>query len=347
MRIYFFPDYTKSNPYQYLFYKTLENYGFVICRSCVINDRWLQENQSKINILHYHWPEPIWRTGNSLFGRLRLLIGFYRYLTLAKKFKIKIWWTLHNIEPHEAASIYDRFGYYLLAKFSDVIICHSKYAANLFKNKFKISDKIVVMYHGLYENVYPRPRSRAQILSKFNLNPSIPVLGCLGLIRYYKGFDIAAEALKYLDEEVQLIIAGEVHQSYNIIDLERIINSLSCKVILIKRFLSDQEFSDIMSTCDAILLPYRKITTSGLLLAAWTFKKPTIVTDHPFFREMANDSPEIVEYISPLTPQSCSAAISRFLKKDKAAIDKTFSALKEKYSWNNCVKSLVAALKLD
>ena len=347
MNIYFFPDYTRANPYQHLFYKALQKYGFIARPDFNINDYWIKKNRKKIDILHFHWPEAIWRVKKSFVNRFRLLVGFYRYLMLTRNIGIQIWWTLHNIEPHEAASICDRFGYYLLAKFSDVIICHSKYAANLFKNKFKIRDKIVVMYHGLYENVYPPPKCRAQILSRFNLNPSIPVLGCIGLIRYYKGFDIAVEALKYLNEEVQLIIAGGVHHSYDIANLERIINSVSCKVILIKRFLSDQEFADIMSTCDAILLPYRKITTSGLLLAAWTFEKPTIVTDHPFFREISSDSPEIVEYISPLTPQSCSEAISRFLKKDKAVINKTFSTLKEKYSWNNCVKSLVSALKLD
>lgn len=345
MNIYFFPDYTKVNPYQYLFYRALNKYGFLAHSDFDLNDNWLIENRLKIDILHFHWPEVIWRIKKSVFNRFRLIIGFYRYLMLAKKLKIKIWWTLHNIEPHEAANIYDHLGYYLLAKFSDLIICHSKYSVNLFRNKFKTDAKIVVMYHGLYENIYPPPRSRAQILSRFNLNPSIPILGCIGLIRHYKGFDIAVEALKYLDREVQLIIAGGVHHSSYIADLECIINNTDCKIFLVKKFLSNQEFSDVMSICDAILLPYRKITTSGLLLAAWTFERPTIVTDHPFFREIANDTPEIVEYISPLTPQSCAAAVNRFLNKDKVIISNTFSVIKQKYSWDNCVKTLISNSK--
>ncbi|MDQ7032495.1 MAG: glycosyltransferase [Desulfonauticus sp.] len=345
IKIFSFPLDIAANPYLKLFYNSLKEYGYVHAGGLVVNDLWLKGNKKNIDILHFNWPEDIWRLrGRNKFSKLRGVLGFWKYLDLARKFNIKIWWTLHNLEHHEGVDIIDRFAYLILARKSDIIICHSRYSASELRKRYKNTGKTVIMYHGLYEGVYPEPNSKEKIIKTLNLDPDIPIFSCLGNIRYYKGFDLAAKAISTLEQRVQLIIAGNVHPSYDISVLEKIIKNSKNKIILIPKFLSDQEFSDIMSISDAIILPYRKITTSGLLLAAWSFLKPVIVSDHPYFRELTEGYPNTAFFFSPKNYLELQKTLQSFLETDKNLIRSEILSLKKRYSWKECVKALISAL---
>ncbi len=343
INIYSFPYNIEANPYLELFYDALRDYAFIQKSGLIVNDNWLIANSSKIDILHFHWPEDIWRTrGQSKIARLRGVIGFWKYLRLAHKLNINIWWTLHNIEHHEGVDFVDIMGYRVLSKQSNIIICHSNYAANLFKKRYKTKGKIIIMYHGLYEGVYPPPEPREKVLKELNLDPSVPTFSCLGNIRHYKGFDLAAKAIANIDTQVQLIIAGNVHKDYNIDLLKKIIAQSKNKIVLIPRFLTNQEFSNFINASDSIILPYRKITTSGLLLAALTFLKPVIVCNHPYFREIFGEFKEGVKFFDPNKSHSLISAILDFISaNNKNKTEKHLKLLRNKYLWKNTIKSLV------
>ena len=66
-------------------------------------------------------------------------------------------------------------------------------------------------------------------------------------------------------------------------------------------FVSDQAYSDIVAAADAVLLPYRKITGSAVLLAAWTLGRGVVASDLPYFREMADGEPESAHFSRRVT----------------------------------------------
>ncbi len=340
-KIFSFPSLLSANPYLELFYNNLSKFDFCYLGGLKVNDGWLYTNNKKIDILHFHWPEDIWRIrSKNKIGRLRALIGFWRYLRLAKKLGIKIWWTLHNLEHHEGIDFVDKLGYKVLAKQSDLIICHSKYGANILKKRDNPRGELVVMYHGLYEGIYPSPAPRDEVLREIGFDSSLPTFCCLGYIRPYKGFDLAIDAINLLDRDVQLIIAGNVHKDYDINVLQKKVSfNKKCKII--PKFLSNQKFSDIINACDAVILPYKKITTSGLVLAAWTFNKPVIAADHPYFREISQGVEAAIEFFRPGDVGDLAKAISRFLLKAQQSRLDALNRLAQKYRWNNCIQSLV------
>jgi len=344
-RICSFPPIIKANPYLKLFYSALLEHNYCYAGGLYVNDKWLISNKGLCDILHFHWPENIWRLRSpNRLGKLRGVVGFWRYLRLAHKLNKKIWWTLHNLEHHEGADFIDRLGYNVLAKNSDVIICHSNYAANIFKRQYNFEGKVVIMYHGTYEGVYPNPEPKEKTCLKVGLNPQKPIFSCLGMIRDYKGFDIALKAMKYFNDDIQLIIAGEIHpQSF----FYNVFYSISDKknIFLIPQFLSDQEFSNLMSISDAIVLPYRKITTSGLFLAAITFLKPIIAVEHPYFKEIVSDCKNAAFFFSPLREMELSGAIKRFLQTDREEVLSDLKELKKRFSWNNCIKNFINSIE--
>jgi len=337
-----FPPIIKANPYLELFYDALLKHNYCYAGELQVNNNWLISNKELCDILHFHWPEDIWRVrSKNKLGKIRGVIGFWRYLRLAHKLNKKIWWTLHNLEHHEGADFIDRLGYNVLAKNSDIIICHSNYAANIFKGQFNFKGKVVIMYHGTYEGVYPKPEPKEETCLKIGLNPQKPIFSCLGIVRDYKGFDIALKAMEYLGDDIQLVIAGKIHPQSSFYNVFKSIRSNKQNIFLIPQFLSDQDFSNFISISDAIILPYRKITTSGLLLAAITFLKPIIAVDHPYFKEIIADYKHAALFFSPLNEKALSLAIKNFLQKDKKEILRDLKKLKNRFSWDSCVESLV------
>ena len=101
-----------------------------------------------------------------------------------------------------------------------------------------------------------------------------------GFIRRYKGLDILLEALSECQNvDWHLRVAGEFWEGRaligNIIDRY----GLHERVDLIPRYLDDDETADVFTCADALVLPYRDATGSGVLGIAIHYGKPVIATE--------------------------------------------------------------------
>ncbi len=269
-RIAYWPDCGTGNPYQRLFYNALKFRGVDFWNAAVIDERWLKNTAHELDAIHIHWPEGLWRQhGPGPTGAAWGVIGLWRFLRLAKRLGLKRIWTVHNLEHHEGVDWIDCIGYRTLAKESDLLICHSHGAAKALLQRDRPKGRVVMMPHGNYDGIYPSPRPRDIVLKELGLNPERPVVCCVGMIRHYKGVDVAVNAMRSLSGQIQIIIGGLPH----LYDTRGLANSQAGLngTALVARTLSEQEFADIVGASEAVLLPYRKITGSGTLLAALTF----------------------------------------------------------------------------
>ena len=56
------------------------------------------------------------------------------------------------------------------------------------------------------------------------------------------------------------------------------------------RFISHSDVSYYYSAADIVILPYRKIYQSGVLMMSLSYKKPVVVSDLPSFKEIIDDN---------------------------------------------------------
>ena len=103
------------------------------------------------------------------------------------------------------------------------------------------------------------------------------VFSALGSMEYYKGTDILIEAWNNSEalkrsEKVKLIIAGKNKMGLKKEDIH------AENVIFLDHFIPDEEFVALIELSDLILLPYRQISQSGLLLSAFSAKKKVLVS---------------------------------------------------------------------
>jgi glycosyltransferase involved in cell wall biosynthesis len=186
-------------------------------------------------------------------------------------------------------------------------------------------------------------RDRAEVLRGVGLDPSLPVVCCVGIIKRYKGLDVACEAIRALGGRVQLAICGAPHSPVDARAVQEQLKGLSG--VLVARALDDQEFSDIIAASEAVLLPYRKITGSGSLLAAWTLARGIIASDLPLFREMLEREPEAGELFAADDGRSLAEAIRRYLLLPASV--RTAAAIRAAnfYAWDRTVEPVVKVME--
>lgn len=373
-----------QNPYIARFYEALSAHGIELYEEPEMTLAWGARHFDRVDAIHFHWPEYIWRenigppaSASSLRERLRQhvpgawrVLGalhtkreaqasrqtrqrqargrsvdfFANYLETARNAGVSIFWTAHNLESHEGWDDIDERGFAKLAEQADLVICHSLNARDDFLARYGGAAKVVVMPHGNYDGVYPAPRARTEVLLELGLNPNRPTVGCVGAIRGYKGIDLAVDAVRLLDGQIQMLCAGKPRKMTGF--LESFGQSgPGPGIVLVPRMLSDQEFADYSAACDLLLLPYTRITGSGALLAALTFGRAVVTSDLPYFREVVKGDSVAARLIPVGDRAALARAIVDMLEIDASSRAAAARALADEYAWPRVVTPVVDAIK--
>ena len=341
-----------GHPYFRLLHKALARRGVATSDSVEIGVSWLRANRGRIDAVHFHWPETIWRDRRSgarhfvsrAVHSSKELLRIARFLREAGRLGITRVWTIHNLEPHEGASLWDRLGYRLFARSADIVLSHSVWSREEAKRGYGVDgSRSIVMPHGTMHEAYPPARPRDVVLRELGLDPALPMISCLGRIRVYKGLDLACAAVQRLNGRVQLAVAGPAHAGFDVAGLREAIERVP-RAIVIPRQLNDQEFADLMAASDAAFLPYRNVTGSGVLLTAIGFGRPVIAADLPYFREVLAPEPEAGVLVGGTDPALWAQAIDSFFARPLESRRQASFRLADRYSWDRVVVPLVDAL---
>jgi glycosyltransferase involved in cell wall biosynthesis len=129
-----------------------------------------------------------------------------------------------------------------------------------------------------------------QAYEYFNLDISKRYLLFFGMLKRAKSLEVLLEALAKLPEDIHLIVAGrprDMDYSY----YSRLILKLgiSGRVHSIIRYVTNEERHFLFTIPEAVVLPYRRIYQSGVLLLAMSYGLPVIASDLPANREVINN----------------------------------------------------------
>jgi beta-1,4-mannosyltransferase len=273
------------------------------------------------------------------------VVGLWHFLRLAKQLGIAVLWTVHDIEPHEDADTIDRLGYYCLACMADLRICHDEHTQQRLQRWYTLGNQTtVLMRHGNYDGVYPMPIPKEETLKSLHLDPQKTTLLCQGMIRPYKGFDIAIEVARAIQEECQVIIAGEpINPEYGA-KLQQAAAGLS-NLRLILKPISEQTIANLVEASDAMLLPYRKITGSGAFFTAITLSRGVITTDLPFFREYISMDPRIGTISASTDCAGIIQAIRAYRYRPLRERSEAAREMANRYPWQMTVTPIIDWLK--
>lgn len=189
---------------------------------------------------------------------------------------IKVIGLVHNAMPHER-SWFDKPLAMTFFKCCHGFVTMSEGVADRLKS-LSLTAPILSLEHPIYDH-YPEKIERSSAIQQLGMAEGKKTLLFFGLIRSYKGLDILIEAMGLLDDTYQLVIAGECYGSFDsyqqLIDLSA--NKDNIKVL--EHYIPDEMVSVLFSAADALVLPYRSGTQSGVIAVAYQLLVPMVATN--------------------------------------------------------------------
>jgi glycosyltransferase involved in cell wall biosynthesis len=243
-----------------------------------------------------------------------------------------------NAIPHEPRSCDKAFTRWFLGRCDGFVALTEAVAADI--RGMRPDARIAVLPHPLYDH-FGAPVEQATARERLGLPADARVLLFFGLIRDYKGLDILLDAFAGLDERHHLVIAGEPYGDMAPYQ-ERIARlPRPGRVHLHARYIPDAEVPLFFGAADAVVLPYRSGTQSGITAIAQHFALPVLATDVGGLKEAI--AHEVTGLVIP-SPEARAVreAIGRLFEEDRLVrFRKALQDRRAALSWERFADGLV------
>jgi glycosyltransferase involved in cell wall biosynthesis len=197
----------------------------------------------------------------------------------------------------------------------------------------------LVLPHGNYQGAFPASAPAAEVRAREGIPEGARLLLCLGQVREYKGFDVAVRAARALEREgCHLVVAGRPIDG-SARRLEELASGAG-NVRLILEELSAQRVADLLGAADVVLLPYRAITGSGVLLHALTAGRGVVASDLPYFREVLAPEPDAGVLVEAGDPDALARGIRAFLASPRGSAQEAAARLARAFTWESAAAPL-------
>lgn len=264
---------TDTNPYLNLLEQSLVRQGAQVRRyfpRAFLSD--------ELDVWHLHWPENVLLEPDR--GRaVRLIIRLLSRLVMAKTRGIKIVWTCHNLEPHEAhdRALASAFWCAFSTLVDGVFSLSEAGLRLLAQSNPRLARKVVaVTPHGHYRDAYPTMTTPDEARQSLGIQANEKVVLFFGQVRRYKNVRRLIECFAAVsDPQARLIVTGACPDP----DLRAEVEHEAAADPRVQLFLSaveDARVSAFMLAADLVVLPFSQVLNSGSVMLGLSFSRPVL-----------------------------------------------------------------------
>jgi D-inositol-3-phosphate glycosyltransferase len=209
-------------------------------------------------------------------------------------------YTAHDVQPLSGTT-WSAAGFSRLYRLVDAVIVHAEEARRRLVDGHGVTaSRVHVVPIGGPGAYAPPPLPRDEARRQLGLRPEVPYLLFFGLIKEHKGLDLLLDALAAARRErpdLHLLVAGEPMGSWR--PYARRIESLGLdgSVDLRLGYIPNDQTHLFFGAVDVVVLPYREIFQSGVVLAAYTFGRAVVATRVGGLPELVHDG--VTGYVAP------------------------------------------------
>lgn len=274
-------------------------------------------------------------------GFCHLHFFHYAYMELItcaiiRVFGLKIIATVHDVESFSNGSS-RRISKYIFMLVGDLIVHNDFSRKEVFRllQELGVSREINVIPHGNYLP-YIKLASSDDSRAKLGLSKDSKVILFFGQIKKVKGLDFLISAMPKILEsqpDAVLLIAGKVWKddfdSYQVI-----IDELGLHDTVVKhvRYIDDSLVDHYYSAADLVVLPYRKIYQSGVLLMAMSYGAVTLSSRLEPMQEVVDDGVDGFLF-EPSSSDNLAEVALAALKNSAGVGDRARRKMQSDYSW--------------
>jgi glycosyltransferase involved in cell wall biosynthesis len=252
--------------------------------------------------------------------------------------------TLHNTTTFHgslAQRLHQEVGFGSIFQHLSGLIVHTEFSKRIvIERGWLPAEKIHVVRHGVLDH-YRSVTSAAPVPSQeLGAEPAGPTVLFFGAIENYKGVDLLIRAFAGLPPRMQstnrLCIAGKPGRDMSgLKELARSLN-IEQRISWNLRFVAEEEVPGLFRSAAVVVLPYREIDQSGVLMTAIAFDKPIIASRIGGLAETIQDGVHGRLFPAGDVP-ALTAALEEVLShpERRRDMEKAVRELRESISWEN------------
>ncbi|MGH9400044.1 MAG: glycosyltransferase, partial [Thermoanaerobaculia bacterium] len=236
----------------------------------------------------------------------------------------------HNVEDHESGLL-QRFLTQGALGAANAFIVHSEANRAVLRRRFPEAAALNVPLPSLASGQAGADRGQAR--RALSLGPE-PLVLFLGLVRRYKGVDVLLEAAPAIAAETgaRIAIVGEVFPDMAGIRRQWEESPARERIIWKDEYVSEREMALWLGACDAVVLPYRQISSSAIAARALGAGRPVAAAAVGGLAESI-EAGVTGELFAPGDAAGLVAAVRTILARGGAAYEPGLAAASARRSW--------------
>ena len=262
-------------------------------------------------------------------------------LIFSKIIGLKVVYTVHDVVSNldKTKSSHKLIDFVL--RNANKLITHNEFSKNQMLDLFKGIDKnVAVIPHGNYLPFIETAKDQDSSRQYLGIPKDKKVLLFFGMIKKIKGLEILLNSLqevKKVHPEIVLLIAGKSWED-NFDVYQEIIDrkNLNENCIIHNKYIPSEDVAHYFCSTDLSVLPYKRISQSGVLMMAMSYNSAVLTSDLLPFTELITNN-ETGFLFKSEDVESLSDKIISVLKDDSSVSkvrEKGMDLIKTEYNWN-------------
>lgn len=201
-------------------------------------------------------------------------IGLARYLGL------KIILIIHDVKSLDTV-VFPITRRIILTHFNFAKVVHNQYSFNKLNEVIhkRYMGNVHIIPHGNYISLFESEPSMINAKAEFSPLPGIRYLLFFGQLKKAKGLDILIKAMSIAQSSFHLLIAGQSRDDDFSLYRDLVFQGgLEKRVTFITRHITNEERDFYFRTCEIVVIPYKRVYQSGVLLMAMSYAKTVVVS---------------------------------------------------------------------
>ena len=231
-------------------------------------------------VIHIHWVYTFWLPGSNRFPVLRRVAEawFSVWLWTARVLGYRLVWTAHNVLPSSPVFADETRMRRRLVEACDLVLLHSESTLGQLAELGIVPRTSMIIPHGPFVSGVSPDSLRTP-----GTGPGPRRLLFFGKVRRYKGVEDLLEAFAGLpaDLDARLIVAGDCGEPSLAAAVAELARQCANRVETRLEHIPEGELSRVFAEADVVVLPFRKITTSGSVMLALCHGRPVVIPDLP------------------------------------------------------------------
>ena len=333
----------RCNPYAGLLALALDRHGIQLeLGDYTFTRAWLDRHHGEYGVLHLNWLHQFYREDDRATTQRRY-DDFAAHLSYARDLDYRIVWTLHNLYPHERPfPDIDRAARLLVWEHADVVIAHCRHAAQLAAENFGRRDRLEIVPHGHFIDVFPNEISRADARAQLHIEADRFVYLFFGNARTYKSVESLITAFGHAadaDAVLLLMMRSSFNPQYTA-ELERQAAGDDRVLVFTDPYFPEADFQLYLNSADVVVLPFAEVLTSGSAIAALSFGTPVILPRRGCLPELIDDSMGIL--FDPDDDEGLERALAQSRRLDLEAAGKAAYRRALELDWDDIAGRIAA-----